>query len=37
MKIGIDISGGDHAPDANIEGVVLALNELPLILFFFHW
>jgi glycerol-3-phosphate acyltransferase PlsX len=30
MKIGIDISGGDHAPDANIDGVILALKELPL-------
>ena len=30
MKIGIDISGGDHAPEANIDGVILALKELSL-------
>jgi len=29
MKIGIDILGGDFAPDANIKGAVLALSELP--------
>lgn len=29
MKVGIDILGGDFAPDANISGAVLAKNELP--------
>lgn len=29
MKIGIDILGGDFAPDANIFGAVLARKELP--------
>jgi glycerol-3-phosphate acyltransferase PlsX len=29
MKIGIDIMGGDFAPDATISGAVLAYNELP--------
>jgi glycerol-3-phosphate acyltransferase PlsX len=29
MKIGIDILGGDFAPDANIAGAVLAKKELP--------
>jgi phosphate acyltransferase len=29
MKIGIDILGGDFAPEANISGAVLAKNELP--------
>jgi glycerol-3-phosphate acyltransferase PlsX len=29
MKIGIDILGGDFAPDANIVGAVLAKKELP--------
>lgn len=29
MKIGIDILGGDFAPDANIAGAVLAQKELP--------
>ena len=29
MKIGIDIMGGDFAPDATISGAVLACNELP--------
>lgn len=29
MKIGIDILGGDFAPDANIAGAVLANKELP--------
>ena len=28
MKIGIDIMGGDYAPDATIEGAVMALSEL---------
>jgi glycerol-3-phosphate acyltransferase PlsX len=30
MKIGIDILGGDFAPDANIAGAVLAKKELPI-------
>jgi glycerol-3-phosphate acyltransferase PlsX len=29
MKIGIDIMGGDYAPEATIAGAVLALNEIP--------
>ena len=29
MKIGIDILGGDFAPDANLAGAVLARKELP--------
>lgn len=29
MKIGIDIMGGDFAPDATVSGAVLAFNELP--------
>lgn len=29
MKIGIDIMGGDFAPDATISGAVLAYSELP--------
>ncbi len=29
MKIGIDVLGGDFAPDANIQGAVLANKELP--------
>lgn len=29
MRIGIDIMGGDFAPDATVSGAVLAYNELP--------
>lgn len=29
MKIGIDIMGGDFAPDATISGAILACSELP--------
>lgn len=29
MKIGIDILGGDFAPEANLSGAILAKNELP--------
>jgi len=29
MKIGLDVMGGDYAPDATIQGAVLAHNELP--------
>ena len=29
MKIGLDISGGDFAPDVNIDGAILAYHELP--------
>jgi glycerol-3-phosphate acyltransferase PlsX len=29
MKIGLDISGGDFAPEANLAGALLALKELP--------
>ena len=28
MKIGIDISGGDFAPSANLDGAILAQKEL---------
>jgi len=29
MKIGIDVSGGDFAPEANLAGAILALKDLP--------
>lgn len=29
MKVGLDISGGDFAPKANLEGAILAKKELP--------
>ena len=29
MKIGIDIMGGDFAPQNTVYGAILALNELP--------
>ena len=29
MRIGIDILGGDFAPEANLDGVFMALSELP--------
>lgn len=29
MKIGIDVLGGDFAPDANLDGAKLALEQLP--------
>jgi glycerol-3-phosphate acyltransferase PlsX len=29
MKIGLDVMGGDFAPDATIAGAILALSELP--------
>lgn len=29
MKIGIDIMGGDYAPEATVAGSILAYNELP--------
>lgn len=29
MKIGVDVHGGDFAPDANLAGAVLAKKELP--------
>jgi len=29
MRIGIDIMGGDYAPQKTVHGVILALNELP--------
>lgn len=29
MRIGIDISGGDFAPDANLNGAILAFKDLP--------
>lgn len=30
MRIGIDIMGGDYAPDATVLGAILARNELPV-------
>ena len=29
MRIGIDIMGGDYAPQKTVHGAILALNELP--------
>ncbi len=29
MKLGIDVSGGDFAPDVNVEGAILAKKALP--------
>jgi len=29
MRIGLDISGGDFAPEANLDGVALVINDLP--------
>ena len=29
MNIGLDISGGDFAPEANVLGALLAIKELP--------
>ena len=29
MRIGIDILGGDFAPEANLDGVFMALSVLP--------
>lgn len=29
MKVGLDIAGGDFAPDANLAGAILAQKELP--------
>jgi glycerol-3-phosphate acyltransferase PlsX len=29
MRIGLDVSGGDFAPDANLSGAILALSDLP--------
>ena len=28
MKVGLDVSGGDFAPDANVLGAILAQQEL---------
>ncbi|MEZ5172321.1 MAG: phosphate acyltransferase PlsX [Bacteroidia bacterium] len=30
MRIGLDISGGDFAPDATLDGAILAVDELPV-------
>ena len=30
MRIGIDIMGGDYAPQKTVHGAILALNELPI-------
>jgi glycerol-3-phosphate acyltransferase PlsX len=29
MRIGLDVSGGDFAPKANLDGAILAQRELP--------
>ena len=29
MRIGIDIMGGDYAPQKSVHGAILAFNELP--------
>ena len=29
MKIGIDIMGGDYAPQKSVHGAILAFNDLP--------
>jgi glycerol-3-phosphate acyltransferase PlsX len=29
MKIGLDVMGGDYAPDATLKGAILALKEIP--------
>jgi len=29
MRIGLDVSGGDFAPEANLAGALLAFAELP--------
>ncbi len=34
MRIGLDVSGGDFAPKVNLEGVKLAMEELPSCTFF---
>ena len=34
MRIGLDVSGGDFAPTANLDGVFLAMQELPESIFF---
>tara|TARA_Y100001933_G_scaffold81579_1_gene82982 strand:- start:459 stop:1394 length:936 start_codon:yes stop_codon:yes gene_type:complete len=34
MRIGLDVSGGDFAPTANLDGVFLAMQELPESTFF---
>ena len=34
MRIGLDVSGGDFAPKVNLEGLKLAMNELPQCSFF---
>ncbi len=30
MRIGLDVSGGDFAPEANLAGAILACSELPI-------
>ncbi len=34
MRIGLDVSGGDFAPEVNLEGLKLAMKELPTASFF---
>jgi fatty acid/phospholipid biosynthesis enzyme len=29
MIVGLDVFGGDFAPEANIKGAILCLDELP--------
>ena len=41
MRIGVDIMGGDYAPDATLLGAALARKELPddieLVLLYIDW
>ena len=34
MRIGFDVSGGDFAPKVNLDGLKLAIKELPSSTFF---
>ena len=34
MRIGLDVSGGDFAPGVNLDGLKLAMKELPTSTFF---
>ena len=34
MRIGLDVSGGDFAPKVNLDGLKLAIKELPSSTFF---
>ena len=34
MRIGLDVSGGDFAPKVNLDGLKLAMSELPSCIFY---